>query len=109
MSTNRDPAAVGARGDGVPDHILDDRLQDERRHERAHREAVDLECDLEALAESHLLHREIAARDIQLLGQWNVVATRPVERGAEKIGEPRDHRGRVLVAPLRDQRRDRVE
>ena len=64
-----DGAAVVGRLDAVADRVLDQRLQQQRRHARGRGRGLQVPGDLQALAEADLLDREIAARELDLLGR----------------------------------------
>src|SRR5438045_4193097 len=69
-----DRATFEACGDAVLDRVLDQRLQQQRRQQALERRRLDLALDTEPVAESHLLDREIALHQRQLLAQRDCLA-----------------------------------
>lgn len=66
---DRDLATRGRRLDAVVYRVLDQRLQQQLRHLRLHWQPVQVPYDAQAVAEALALDAQIAARELQLLGQ----------------------------------------
>ena len=64
-----DDAALVCGLDAMAHRVLDQRLQQERRHSRLAGGSVEIPRDSKAVAEADLFDREIALRQVDLLGQ----------------------------------------
>ncbi len=110
LGADADLRALRAGLDAMLDRVLDQRLQQQRRQARAVGRGVDVPADAQPVAEAHLLDRQVALGQRDLVGQGDRFA-RVGQRVAEQLAQVFQHGlglGRLL-AHQRDRAVERVE
>src|SRR5688572_13018270 len=109
--------AAGAHGDlprrgpgtnAVLDGVFDERLQQKVGDQRVQRLGLDVEYHRQTIAEPRLFDFQVLREEIELLLQRHFLHAHALQRHAEQIAQPRDHRvGGVDIAM--HQRRNGVQ
>ena len=104
----RTSPGVRPRANAVPDSVLHQRLQNKVGHQRCKRMRIDIEIDLQPVAETCLLNVDVLLQKQQLAAQRNFMHADRVERRAQQVGQLQRHMfGRRAIVPR--QRRDGIQ
>src|SRR5215471_9285593 len=104
----RDPLGAGILADAVLDGVLDERLQEERRDPRLPDLGIDLDGDLEPVAEAHPLDGEVPVQHVDLGLQRDGLFGLGLQVQPQEVGQPVDGVAGELGVLL-DQRKERVQ
>src|SRR5262249_6553774 len=102
------PRLAGWR-DAVTDRILNQRLQHQMRNQTIRDRRIYIDPDLEAITQPELLDLQVLLGEMQFFTEGDLMRGLRLQRGAQKVGQPRDHRGGRFALALQNQRRDSVE
>jgi hypothetical protein len=86
-----DAPGIAAGADAVTNGILDERLQDEVRNWHVQDRLLDVDVDLEPVAEPRLLDVEVAPDELELATERHERAIAGGEGLAQEVAEPGDH------------------